>query len=178
MEVRFIRPIGMRLMMLVERDDGATVRVTGVARGDELPHDLAHFVVESELALRDGFWGDIAAGRVFKGMEIVAGPPGVKHRRPFPRRPRRAPSPVIDAEVLVEIFVGIWNGQAEREYGSVRAFLDATYSPRSGSRADEIDEPTLARVCQRLTEASRAWSHLQPGAELRLHWPVAVARRP
>lgn len=163
--------------MLVERDDGATVRVTGPARGDELPHDIAHFVVESDLGRKDGFWGDIAAGRMFKGMEIVSGPPGVKHRQPFPRRPRRAASPVIDAEVLVEIFLDIWSGEAEHEYGSVRAYLDATYSPRSRSRADEIDATMIERISEKLTEAHGAWKRLQPGEEMRLRWSVPVERR-
>jgi hypothetical protein len=173
MDIRFIRPAGSRLVMLAERDDGATVRLTGSARSDQLPHDLAHFVVESELGRSDGLWGNIAAGRLFKGMTIVSGPPGAKHRRrAFPRRPRHQPSPVIDAEVLVEIFTSLWTGDAEREYGSRRAFLDATYSPRTRSRADEIDDDTVQRVARRLDRANRAWRRLKPGDELRLHWRV------
>ncbi len=39
----------------------------------ELPHDLAHLVVEDELGLRSGVWGVIVAGGMSGHAVVVAG---------------------------------------------------------------------------------------------------------
>jgi hypothetical protein len=46
--------------------------VTGSVRA--LPHDLAHCVVEGCLGLGRGFWGSVADGAEFSGMERIEGP--------------------------------------------------------------------------------------------------------
>jgi hypothetical protein len=61
----------------IERDDGASFEVRGIGFMGALPHDLAHFVVETELGLARGFWGTVAGGGIFDSMKPVAG------KRPF-----------------------------------------------------------------------------------------------
>ena len=39
-----------------------------MASGRDLPHDLAHFVVESALGMELGFWGLLARGATFKSV--------------------------------------------------------------------------------------------------------------
>src|SRR5437867_11356443 len=55
----------------VRRDDGVTLELPSYAPLHRLPHDLAHFVIERALGLTCGFWGSIADGAVFGGMEAV-----------------------------------------------------------------------------------------------------------
>ena len=174
MKVTFVRSPGQRLRTIAERRDGVTVGVTGAPdRDGRLPHDLAHFVVEKELGLDSGFWGGIAQGRLFRGAEIVSGPP-LHKRLTSPRQTRTRPGPAIEAEVLVRIYVAIWTGEAVREYGSVRAYLDAQPAPRTRSRAEEIHPETIDRVCKALDVIDAQWGKLSPGGELVLAWPDAA----
>jgi hypothetical protein len=55
----------------VRRDDGATLELPSYIPFHRLPHDLAHFVVESALGLTWGVWGSIAHGTIFRGMQVV-----------------------------------------------------------------------------------------------------------
>lgn len=59
-----------RYSTIVERD-GVQLRVPGYGLMRALPHDLAHFVVEGSLGLDRGFWGSVADGAEFGGMEKI-----------------------------------------------------------------------------------------------------------
>ena len=70
----------------------------------------------------------------------------------------------------------IWTGRAEREYGSARAYLDSLWSPRTRSRAEELDAVAIRRVCDRLDEVAADWRTRSPGEELRVAWQGAASR--
>src|SRR4030095_501740 len=59
--------------VFVRRDDGVLLQVESFDRPTRLPHDMAHFVVENELRLEQGFWGLLAAGVLFTNMRLAAG---------------------------------------------------------------------------------------------------------
>jgi len=61
-----------RYSTIVERS-GIQLRVPGYGFMRALPHDLAHFVVEGGLRLERGFWGSVADGAEFSGMEWIGG---------------------------------------------------------------------------------------------------------
>ena len=89
---------------LVTRDDGVSYRLQGVAHAFAIPHDLAHFLIEKTLGLKQGFWGSVAGGAVFKTMSYIGG-------RRKPRAAKRSESllksnaaQLNEAEVLVRIF--------------------------------------------------------------------------
>lgn len=63
-----------RYAVHAHRPDGAVVAMPSSDRKFRVPHDLAHFVVESELKLRDGVFGSVMSGGLFQKMRIVAGP--------------------------------------------------------------------------------------------------------
>jgi hypothetical protein len=73
MDITFTRSNRRDPPALATRDDGVTVSVPVFGPLQPIPHDLAHFVIEHEMELRDGFWGSVAAGAVFGGMRIVRG---------------------------------------------------------------------------------------------------------
>jgi hypothetical protein len=58
---------------LVERDDGVVFALRGAGGGADLPHDLLHALVETELGMTDGIWGCIADGVVWGSMRHVSG---------------------------------------------------------------------------------------------------------
>lgn len=91
-----------RYSTITERN-GVQLRVPGYGFMRALHHDLAHFVVEGSLGLDQGFWGSVADGAEFAGMEKIKGRRQIGATRPFaleggeqsgprPRRNARAPS--------------------------------------------------------------------------------------
>ena len=174
MEVRFTRAGDATVKVTVERDDGAVLETTSPGGRDRLPHDLIHYVVEHELGLDDGLWGRIAGGATFGNFRVLK--KGTS-RRPKPKGRASKRKGVLEAEVLVGIFHDIWTGTAEREWGSIHAFLDSVWSPRTRSRADELDEKTIRRVCNALDRAEAAWTRVPRGGEVRFSWPPRVELR-
>jgi hypothetical protein len=55
------------------RSDGVRLSIPVFGRLDPIPHDLAHFVIERELDLQNGFLGSIADGAIFEGMHVISG---------------------------------------------------------------------------------------------------------
>lgn len=69
----------MRIVFTKISDDRHSVTVTradGTSDSIEVPtreylrHDLAHFAIESELPIRKGFWGCVAAGASLRGEGV------------------------------------------------------------------------------------------------------------
>jgi hypothetical protein len=168
MEITFTRLDDRYVETPVAREDGAVLTTKSPGARDRLPHDLIHLVVESELGLDDGLWGRAADGVIYKNFRMVQ-PPETKQRpRTRKRKPKR--KGVLEAEVLVWILHDIWDGGAEREWGSTKAFLDSIWSPRTRSRADELDPETIRRVCDSLNRTEAEWRRVRRGGELRVTW--------
>src|SRR6266567_9347864 len=72
MQIVVTRVDAHRYSTLVERDS-VRLRVPGYGFMRALPHDLAHWVVEGSLRLRRGFWGSVADGAEFAGMQRIEG---------------------------------------------------------------------------------------------------------
>lgn len=66
MKLRFIKK-SPRNKLICERSDGSTEILS---LGEQMPsHDLAHYVVESRLNLKNGFYGNIANGYTLAQLE-------------------------------------------------------------------------------------------------------------
>src|SRR5207249_535681 len=98
------------------------------------PHDLAHYVVERELGLKRGFWGCVAAGAMFPGIQVRSG------RRP-PHAAARSQSLIreagqhgTEAEVLVSVLLSIMREGLENNWPAARAVLSKEWKPSKPSR--------------------------------------------
>jgi len=91
-------------------------RGSTMASGRDLPHDLAHFVVERALALECGFWGLLAKGATFKSV------PGRRPTQPGRQVIRAHRASLDDAERRVNTHVKAWRAGAVTPAG---AALDA-----------------------------------------------------
>ena len=165
MDVTFERT-GKRFSTAVAvRGDGDVVTIPGVAPVARLPHDLAQLIVEEACGISHGFWGLLAAGVDFRGLEIV-------RERPR-RRPRSAHQLVLqrcaDADALVVGVRSIHDGTAEREWGSVRAFLASTHHG-AVLAAHDVTPDRFPGLCDALADAERTWLKLEVGASLRRTW--------
>jgi len=71
-EITFTHTGGGKDWVYVLRDDGTPLRWPWPSYGTELPGDLLHYVVETRLGLRHGFWGLVADGVNFGYLSEAA----------------------------------------------------------------------------------------------------------
>ena len=153
--------------LVIELDGGGYNKVGGAAR--ELPHDLAHFVVEDALELEAGLWGVLAAGGMFGHAKVIAG------RRP-PHAAKRAQA-VVDAagdrlsqaEMLTRFVCDLALDGADRDVRRLKA--------AAGERWwRETSAEQLERACRALRETSVRWRDLPPGEALTVVWRLPPLR--
>ena len=147
------RPVETR----VERDDGVVFAMRGAGGGRDLPHDLVHALVETELGVADGIWGCIADGVVWKSMRHVSGrqPPHAAERSARLKKERS--EVVMQAEGLADLVSRLARGAPV-----VR-----------GEAADSGFAPVrLEPAAAELRAAGRRWADLRPGEEWTLDWSV------
>ena len=168
LDIEVIKGPTRRYRSILRRADGVEVELDGGAYnrvGDrELPHDIAHLIVEDELGLEHGVWGVLAAGGLFRGASVRAG-----RQRPHAARRGRevvaaATEQLNQAEILVRAVCDL--------AGDGTADLRALRS-RTGARwwSETASEAALTRSFERLAAAVDDWAALQPGGVLRFSWP-------
>jgi hypothetical protein len=121
-------------------------------------HDLTHYSVESELGIRDAFYGLVASGW---SIEDTTG--------------KGKKGPVTPNAVYVESVVGTLD--TERASGSrwtAAEFNDSTarFAANGGRPAPRtLTDDELARIRRRRAELFAAWQELAPGRTLELTFP-------
>lgn len=176
-EIEFFKPAsgrryrsvlrGRRDGLVVELDGGGYNKVGGPGR--ELPHDLAHFVVEDGLGLEAGLWGVLSSGGMFDHARVIEG------RRP-PHFARRAQD-VVDAagdrlsqaEMLTRFVCDQALDGADRDVGRLERSAGARWW-----RATTADR--LAATCEALRATAVRWRDLRPGEALGVSWRLPPLR--
>jgi hypothetical protein len=163
LEVVFHRPAtGRRYRSRLRRSDGCVVeleggswnRIGGAER--ELPHDLAHLVVEGALAFPMGLWGVIAAGGLFGEVAVVEGRRPPHHEARGRAVTDGAGETLRQAEILVRAVCDAAVSGAAPAVATVGArWWDAGLADEPGPAVDA------------LRAAARAWAATAPGGELR-----------
>jgi hypothetical protein len=134
-----------------------------------MPHDLVHFVVERELGLRHGIFGQLAAGGTagtFHPAGCGAAPrrEAARQRRALAKRVakllRQGRADSALSERAADLCRRAWLARAAGGEAAVAAALPCS--------ARELD-----RICTVLDELSRAWARLGIGQALTLDWPDA-----
>ena len=154
----------------VRRDDGATLELPSYVPFDRLPHDFAHFVVESVLGLTWGFWGSIAHGAIFGRMQVVPRRRAAGAAERSRKLMKRASSQITEAEALVGTVVDMYQRRLDRDWTTARALLAGMWRPARPSRALP-NQVEIRRICEALAKAQRRWLDLAVGQSLTLHWP-------
>lgn len=177
LDVVFVKGPARRYRSVLRRADGVEVEMEGGAYNriaghpGEVPHDIAHLVVEDELGLERGVWGVLAAGGLFRRASVIAG-----RRRPHAAERaheilRSAVEQLNQAEILTRAVCDLsLTGAAD-----LRALRAAT-----GARwwAPAATDAALTRAFARLGEAGARWAELPPGGTLHFTWtPPGGAQR-
>jgi len=158
-----------RYQTLVTRDDDVIFRLNGVAHAFAIPHDVAHYVVESVLALDGGFWASVAAGAVFPSMSHVDGRRKPKAEARSKTVLKANARPLNEAEVLVRIF----NDTIEQGHGKaspvLRGRLKERWAP-PGHQPRHIPLEKIAEVFAAYREMLSRWKNVPVGGTLDLRW--------
>jgi hypothetical protein len=171
MQVTFTRTAPRGCLTTVRLDDGRSYQVPVFSVPKRLPHDLCHFAVEHELGWQTGFWGYVARGAVFPGMQQTGG------RRPFhaEQRVRELLAPAKDllgeGENLVATIQKIVDGNLEHDARAVaRLFENAWWPP--DARANRLPLEDIRRGCGAVRLAEARWRALAIGDSLQLTWSL------
>jgi hypothetical protein len=124
-----------------------------------LPHDMAHFVVENELGIAGGVFGQIAGGghaRTFHPTDEQASRKVVKRGKRLATANR---SDALLSEKLIFLACRVWNNGSSGET-----------PPKGVSAAD------IRRVCREFDAVSAIWSKLAVGESMTLVWRGRAAR--
>jgi hypothetical protein len=174
MEIVVTRVDAHRYSTVVERD-GVRLRVPGYGLMRALPHDLAHLVVEKSLGLDRGFWGSVADGAEFRGLERING-----RRKPHATRTAKATRKdnadyLSEAEWLVACFERIVDCNLDRVPQRAEAELRQALATVC-HRSKAITPSDVANVCSAWRAMQASWDELLVGHALRLEWPSARSR--
>jgi hypothetical protein len=172
--VRFVRGESRRYRSVMRRADGLEVELEGGSYNrvggpaGEVPHDLAHLIVEDEFGLTEGVWGVLAAGGMFGHARVVSG-----RRAPHAGRRGRevvaeSRERVMQAEMLTRAVCDACAGAPAADTTVIRR----TLGKRSWS--DAVTAAALERCRERLQEAGARWAALAPGEALEASWPHAA----
>jgi hypothetical protein len=187
MDVEFARTGERRYAVTVRRQDDSVLQMSPAAGFDPLiPHDLVHLVVESELGLRLGVFGQIAAGGTAGTFHELR--PDTGDRRETARRRRRQAQ-------RGEALLRAGRSDAERSERAAAACLRfwmerrAARGRRPGPGAQRrgpggslgreaaraeagVTEEQLRRICEHFDRLSDIWAGLAVGEALTVGWPL------
>lgn len=170
-EIEFYKGEGTRYRSVLSRSDGVLVELDGggwnkiAGRPGRIPHDIAHLVVESELGLRRGLWGVLAAGGIVQNARVISG-----RQPPLPaERAEAIVAPVRESLRAAEIVV-----RAVTELSLAGRPDDVAGFDRYTGERWRVDSTPgqLARACARMEDLARSWHELDAGETLGLISPA------
>ena len=129
---------------------------------DRLPHDIVHFVVENELGVAGGVFGQLAAG----GHAGTFHPTGEHKKMRVARRGERLAKAHQDDAVLSERLVDL----------ACRMWRHGVPDVMPAGTPGGVSADDLRRVCRALDAASAEWSRLGVGESMTMEWRGGAAR--
>lgn len=184
MDVTFARTGPRRYGLHVEREGFPSAEMNPAPSYDaDLPHDFVHFVVEQELGLERGVFGQLAAGGDAGTFRLTEDAPPSREaararRRSRSRGERLGREGHADAE-LSERFATVcfhdWLAHAQDPARRARARELATHALKvRGELSEEeraaLSEEALQRIRERLDELAERWSRVDVGEGVTLVW--------
>jgi hypothetical protein len=175
-QITFTRISQYNYRTVVVRDDRVIVEIPYYGRTKWLPHDLAHYVIEFNLSLTEGFWGRIAAGAIYPPMKVLEGrqPPHATDRS---KRLIQANSPQgAEAEALVGWLVDLTQKQLDTDWSEVQTMVTRTGQIAS-TKKPALTAIEIKQICAKLREMQQQWSELAVGESINLTWPLSLASK-
>lgn len=168
--VEFIRSESTRYRSVLHRPDGLTIEFEGGSynqiggRADVVPHDLAHLIVEDELALTGGVWGVLVAGGLFRHARVIAGRQAPNAAQRGRRIIEAAGDRIMQAEILTRVVCDVIRGDLPPDRGALKRLIGDRWWP------DGLTTDVLARCRTRLRAEAYDWAALPAGGTLTARW--------
>lgn len=164
MQVRFERPGQRRYAVAVLRSQHGDLRMDPApGYSDLIPHDLVHWVVEEEFGLRDGIFGQLAAGGnagTFVPTEELR---TKAWARQVERRNRSTGTEMGRSEALAAQVYPRWLRHSGHLPGS-------HYVHQEPPRTD-LSDTDLNRAFERLDSLSGTWRAVGVDGSMTVEWP-------
>ncbi|RNL60533.1 hypothetical protein EFK50_19635 [Nocardioides marmoriginsengisoli] len=164
MEVRFERTGTRRYAVAVLRSHHGDLRMDPApGYSDLIPHDLVHLVVEEEFGLRDGIFGQLAAGGnagTFVPTEELRTKAWARRTE---RRNRATGGDMERSEALVAQVYPRWLRHSGHLPGSHYVLQDPPPT--------DLSDTDLDRVIERLDVLSEEWRGVGVGTSMTVRWP-------
>ena len=124
---------------------------------DRLPHDAAHFIVENELGIQGGIFGQMAMGGIIRPVEQNAR---------TQRKAKKKRAAIFKANEDDALFSehAVWAAQSRWEKQEI---IPDT----------KIPQPDLDRVVAKFEEFANEWSKLPVGGSITLEWKGKSKKR-
>jgi hypothetical protein len=181
MRVEFRRTGERRYAITIFRKDYPTIEMNPAPGYDPImPHDLLHLVVEKEIGIRRGIFGQIAAGGNAGTFHTVSSSnenkrEGARLRRKAARRGEKLMREGRNESALSERAAYVClNEWLARSTDPNRRALAVQLRSKNIQIADDEDILTreiLNRVCASLDQASEHWASLKIGESFAVTWP-------
>ncbi|QKE84623.1 hypothetical protein [Arthrobacter sp. NEB 688] len=164
MEVRFERTAHRRYAVAVLRTLHGDLRLDPApGYSDLIPHDLVHLVVEQEIGLRQGIFGQLAAGGNAGTFVPTQELRTKAWARQVERRNRSTGGDMGRSEDLAAQVYPRWLRHSGHVPGS--------HSVRQDPPATDLTASELDRAFERLDVLSRQWRALDVGRSMTVEWP-------
>ncbi len=187
MLVIFRRTGQRRYGIEIRRPHFETVIMNPAPGYDQLmPHDLLHLVVEAQLGLSHGIFGQVAAGGHSGTLRSYIGPS--KNARDAARKQRRidrrgkkllqrvGPNESEQSERATYICWYEWLARSESSdcrklANSMSMQAKQVWSVTPEDELHALSEKKINQICRHLDELSSRWSQLRIGESMIVHWP-------
>ena len=183
MRIEFRRTAERRYAVTIHRLDQSILEMNPAAGYDPfMPHDLLHYVVESELGLGSGIFGQIAKGGNAGTFHLVpqqtdGGRQATRKRRRLAKRGakllREGREDATMSERAVYLCLHEWlarRANPELEVLNMRWRLKAGKKRAPAAACEGISEQYLDRMCARLDSLGGRWGSLDIGESIIVDW--------
>ncbi len=152
--------------------DGLTGTSPSNGRPGRLPHDLDHYILESQVDVPYGFWALSARQAPFKTFTLVRGRWPRGKAEWFERVKRKHGGEMLQAEA-VGIVSRLSRGELDinRDWKSIRRQLTRAYTYESDGPFAAVTQRDLAAIVPFHDELHRTWEAVPVGGALQVSWP-------
>ena len=123
-------------------------------------HDLAHYVVETELGFMNAFYGLVATGYSIQDFDLP------REQRPEALLPANLPVEALQTEHIVNL-LQVGQNQSEPEMDFLNT-LKKILEEKNIEFPEKLDTTSLRSIQLRLKGLLLSWKQLEPGDSLKL----------
>lgn len=185
MQVIFQKTGESRYGVIIQREGFSNLEMNPAPGFDPLmPHDLLHFLVEQEFDLRNGIYGQIAAGGTAGTFHQVSSEKSnaradSRLRRKTARRGGKLLQAGLDdcakSERATYVCLYNWFLNSANEDLCLRAremksSVENTFAKMTESERKKFTEEKLAQIRLKMDDLSKKWSSLKVSESITLNW--------